>query len=86
MADERTARRWAVAVVGVVDNVIKPLLIKAGMEMRSAVVLFALIGGLRAFGAIGLVIGPLQGRLVVQDRPWNGSRERALTTSPDAPR
>jgi predicted PurR-regulated permease PerM len=50
---------WGVAVVGVVDNVIKPLLIKAGMEMRSAVVFFALIGGLRAFGAIGLVIGPL---------------------------
>jgi predicted PurR-regulated permease PerM len=50
---------WGVAVVGLVDNVIKPLLIKAGMEMRSAVVFFALIGGLRAFGAIGLVIGPL---------------------------
>jgi predicted PurR-regulated permease PerM len=50
---------WGVAVVGVVDNVIRPLLIKAGMEMRSAVVFFSLIGGLRAFGAIGLVIGPL---------------------------
>jgi predicted PurR-regulated permease PerM len=50
---------WGVAVVGLVDNVIKPLLIKAGMEMQSAVVFFALIGGLRAFGAIGLVIGPL---------------------------
>lgn len=50
---------WGVAVVGLLDNVIKPLLIKAGMEMRSAVVFFALIGGLRAFGAIGLVIGPL---------------------------
>jgi predicted PurR-regulated permease PerM len=50
---------WGVAVVGVVDNVIKPLLIKAGMEMRSAVVFFALVGGLRAFGAVGLIIGPL---------------------------
>lgn len=50
---------WGVAVVGLVDNVIKPLLIKAGMEMRSAVVFFSLIGGLGAFGAIGLVIGPL---------------------------
>jgi predicted PurR-regulated permease PerM len=50
---------WGVAVVGLADNVIKPLLIKAGMEMRSAVVFFALIGGLRAFGAIGLLIGPV---------------------------
>jgi len=50
---------WGIIVVGLVDNVIKPLLIKAGMEMRSALVFFALIGGLGAFGAIGLVIGPL---------------------------
>jgi len=50
---------WGLVVVGLVDNVIKPLLIKAGMEMRSAIVFFALIGGLGAFGAIGLVIGPL---------------------------
>jgi predicted PurR-regulated permease PerM len=50
---------WGVVVVGLVDNVIKPLLIKAGMEMRSAVVFFSLIGGLAAFGAIGLVVGPL---------------------------
>jgi predicted PurR-regulated permease PerM len=50
---------WGVVVVGLVDNVIKPFLIKAGMEMRSAVVFFSLIGGLAAFGAIGLIVGPL---------------------------
>ena len=50
---------WGVVVVGLVDNVIKPLLIKAGMEMQSAVVFFSLIGGLAAFGAIGLIVGPL---------------------------
>lgn len=50
---------WGVVVVGLVDNIIKPLLIKAGMEMRSAVVFFSLIGGLGAFGAIGLIVGPL---------------------------
>ena len=48
--------RWSSALV---DNVVKPLLIKAGMEMRSAVVFFSLIGGLAAFGAIGLIVGPL---------------------------
>lgn len=50
---------WGVVVVGLVDNVTKPLLIKAGMEMRSAVVFFSLIGGLTAFGALGLILGPL---------------------------
>ncbi len=50
---------WGLVVVGLVDNVIKPLLIKRGMEIHGAVVFFALIGGLAAFGGIGLLVGPL---------------------------
>jgi predicted PurR-regulated permease PerM len=50
---------WGLFVVGLVDNVIKPLLMRAGMEMRGALVFFALMGGLGAFGPIGLVVGPL---------------------------
>jgi predicted PurR-regulated permease PerM len=50
---------WGVVVVGLIDNVIKPLLIKSGMEMRGAIVFFSLIGGLQALGAIGLIVGPL---------------------------
>lgn len=50
---------WGLAVVGLVDNAIKPLLIKGGMQMNGAVVFFALIGGLGAFGSIGLLLGPL---------------------------
>jgi predicted PurR-regulated permease PerM len=50
---------WGVVVVGLVDNVVKPYLIKAGMQLRGGVVFFALIGGLGAFGTVGLLIGPL---------------------------
>jgi predicted PurR-regulated permease PerM len=50
---------WAVVVVGLVDNVVKPYLIKAGMQLRGGVVFFALIGGLGAFGTVGLLLGPL---------------------------
>jgi predicted PurR-regulated permease PerM len=50
---------WGLVVVGLVDNVIKPLLINRGMELHGAVVFFSLIGGLAAFGAIGLFLGPL---------------------------
>jgi len=50
---------WGLAVVGLVDNLIKPFLIKGGMEMNGAVVFFALIGGIGAFGAVGLLLGPL---------------------------
>jgi predicted PurR-regulated permease PerM len=50
---------WGLVVVGLVDNVVKPLLIRRGMELHGAVVFFALIGGLAAFGAVGLLLGPL---------------------------
>ncbi len=50
---------WGLVVVGLVDNLVKPLLIKAGMHMNGAIVFFSLIGGLGAFGGVGLLIGPL---------------------------
>jgi predicted PurR-regulated permease PerM len=50
---------WGLVVVGLIDNVIKPFLAKSGMNMPGAVVFFALIGGIGAFGAVGLLLGPL---------------------------
>jgi predicted PurR-regulated permease PerM len=50
---------WSVCVVGLVDNLVKPLLIKRGMELNGALVFFSLIGGIAAFGAVGLLLGPL---------------------------
>jgi predicted PurR-regulated permease PerM len=50
---------WGIVVVGLVDNLVKPLLIRRGLEIHGGVVFFSLIGGLATFGAIGLLIGPL---------------------------
>ncbi|HUS29508.1 MAG TPA: AI-2E family transporter, partial [Kofleriaceae bacterium] len=50
---------WGLLVVGLVDNLVKPLLIRRGLETHGAIVFFSLIGGLAAFGAIGLLLGPL---------------------------
>ena len=50
---------WGLIVVGLVDNLVKPLLIRRGMQIHGAVVFFSLIGGLAMFGAIGLLLGPL---------------------------
>jgi predicted PurR-regulated permease PerM len=50
---------WGIVVVGLVDNVAKPFLIKGDVEMHGAVVFFALIGGIAAFGMVGLLLGPL---------------------------
>lgn len=50
---------WGLLVVGLVDNITRPLFMKGHAELSGAVVFFALLGGLAAFGAIGLIIGPL---------------------------
>ena len=50
---------WGIAVVGLIDNIVKPFLIKGDLEMGGAVVFFALIGGIGAFGMVGLLVGPL---------------------------
>lgn len=50
---------YSILVVSMVDNIIKPLIVRGGTQLSGALVFFSLIGGLLAFGAIGLVLGPL---------------------------
>ena len=50
---------WGVIFVGLADNVVKPYLIRGGVQLHGAVVFFALIGGLAHFGPVGLLAGPL---------------------------
>lgn len=49
---------WSV-VVGTLDNVIRPVLIRMGADLPMIVVLSGVIGGLIAFGMIGVFIGPV---------------------------
>jgi predicted PurR-regulated permease PerM len=50
---------WSVGVVGVVDNIFKAWFLKGRMELHGGLVLFFLIGGIAAFGGVGLLAGPL---------------------------
>jgi predicted PurR-regulated permease PerM len=50
---------WAVAVVHPVDNVLRPYLIGERVKLSTLYVFFSLLGGLKAFGAIGIFVGPL---------------------------
>jgi predicted PurR-regulated permease PerM len=56
---------WAVGVVGMIDNVVKPLLIRGGVPIHGAVIFFALFGGIAAFGPIGFLVGPLAVTFIV---------------------
>jgi predicted PurR-regulated permease PerM len=50
---------WGVAVVHPVDNVLRPYLIGERAKLSTLYVFFALLGGLKTFGGLGVFVGPL---------------------------
>ncbi len=50
---------WGAAVVSLVDNLIRPWAMRRGTDMSAIMLFFSIIGGIRAFGIIGLILGPL---------------------------
>jgi len=50
---------WGVIVVGSVDNVIRPLVVGKQGKQHPMLVALAAIGGVYAFGVLGIMVGPL---------------------------
>lgn len=50
---------WSVAIVGSIDNVLRPLLMQGSAGMNTLMIFFSLLGGIHLFGLIGLIYGPL---------------------------
>ena len=51
--------------VGLVDNILRPILVGRDTRMPDYLILLATLGGLALFGATGLVIGPLIAALFI---------------------
>jgi len=50
---------WGGVVVTIIDNVLKPFLVKGGGTTPSIFILFSILGGITYFGMIGFILGPL---------------------------
>lgn len=50
---------WGAVIVGSVDNLIKPLLIARGSTLPMSLIFLGVIGGVAAFGFLGLILGPV---------------------------
>ncbi len=50
---------WGTFVISTMDNFVRPLIIKQGIQIPYVVLFFATIGGLLKFGFIGLFLGPI---------------------------
>lgn len=69
---------WSMLVVGSVDNFLRPMLISGRSELPTLAVFIGVMGGLSAFGFIGLFLGPIVlGLLVALFRFENEEREAA---------
>jgi predicted PurR-regulated permease PerM len=50
---------WGVLVVSWVDNIVRPLLLSRASNIPFILALFGVLGGLAAFGLVGLFLGPV---------------------------
>lgn len=50
---------WGALVVGTIDNVLRPILIRGRVQMHTLLIFFAVFGGVNVFGFLGLFIGPV---------------------------
>jgi predicted PurR-regulated permease PerM len=49
---------WTV-IVGMLDNILRPMLIRKGADLPMLLIFAGVIGGLVSFGIIGLFVGPV---------------------------
>ena len=50
---------WGGGVIGTIDNVLRPRFVGQKTRMHELVVLFSVLGGLKVFGMLGIVVGPV---------------------------
>jgi predicted PurR-regulated permease PerM len=51
--------------ISLVDNILKPLIIGGRTKMPTLLIFFSVIGGIKLFGLIGLIMGPLSVALFI---------------------
>lgn len=49
---------WGVFVVGMADNILKPLLIGKGVDLPFLLIMLGVLGGAMSFGLLGVFLGP----------------------------
>lgn len=74
---------WGALLVSSIDNVLRPLLISRGASLSFALVFVGVIGGLIAFGFVGIFIGPTL--LALTWRLWHTWLERGPPPTAQTP-
>ena len=74
---------WCGAVVGSVDNVLRPRLVGQDTKMPDLLILVSTLGGIFFFGAVGFIIGPIVAALFITVWDIYGSAFREVLDERD---
>jgi predicted PurR-regulated permease PerM len=67
---------WGAVVISSIDNFVKPLLIARGSTLSLALIFLGVLGGVIAFGFIGVILGPVLLALgMALGRKWISARD-----------
>jgi predicted PurR-regulated permease PerM len=50
---------WGAGVISMADNIVRPWVLSGKVKLHTLLIFFSLLGGVRAFGIIGLFVGPI---------------------------
>jgi predicted PurR-regulated permease PerM len=50
---------WGAAVISTADNIVRPLVLSGRVKLHTLLIFFSLVGGVKAFGIVGLFVGPI---------------------------
>jgi predicted PurR-regulated permease PerM len=78
---------WGAMVVSTIDNVLKTMLISERTRLPPLLLFFAILGGLKVYGVLGVFLGPLLLSLVITGLTLYrelGSEAKLDTKSPEA--
>jgi predicted PurR-regulated permease PerM len=69
---------WGALLVGLMDNLLKPLLISGRVEVPTVAIFLGVLGGLSAFGPIGMFLGPVLLAMTIAVLRWAEEHQKAL--------
>ncbi len=77
---------WGAVVVGMADNILRPLLLSGRTSMHGLLVFISVMGGMAAFGFIGLALGPIviAALRILLSSVGTGAEVARVVAAPDA--
>jgi predicted PurR-regulated permease PerM len=74
---------WGAAVISSIDNFLKPLLIARGSTLSLGLIFLGVLGGVIAFGFIGVILGPVLLALgIALGRAWISAQQSRPQQTP----